>query len=45
MVSYQVVRSLPLTHWCQSLDLVLDCPLIAMATNGNYLYILQLLSA
>ncbi|WAQ96619.1 WDR90-like protein [Mya arenaria] len=36
-----VIRTLPLTHWCQSLDLVLDCPLIAIGTNERLLKLLD----
>jgi hypothetical protein len=33
---FQVVRTLALTHWCRSLDLVAECPLIAIGANGMY---------
>ncbi|XP_052262541.1 WD repeat-containing protein 90-like isoform X2 [Dreissena polymorpha] len=37
----KVVRTLPLTHWCQSLDLVLECPLIAVGANERLLKLLD----
>ncbi|XP_053384270.1 WD repeat-containing protein 90-like isoform X2 [Mercenaria mercenaria] len=37
----KVLRTLALTHWCRSLDLVAECPLIAIGANERLLKLLD----